>query len=96
MRERAEQLKGKLRQVFEASKEAMTVADALTYVDTLERLGLDNHFPEEIGAALSRVRTESDDGSADSLHFVALRFRLLRQHGFWVSAGKFIYCTVLS
>ncbi|KQJ98123.1 alpha-humulene synthase [Brachypodium distachyon] len=89
MRERAEQLKGKLRQVFEASKEAMTVADALTYVDTLERLGLDNHFPEEIGAALSRVRTESDDGSADSLHFVALRFRLLRQHGFWVSADVF-------
>uniref|UniRef100_A0ACD6A9J9 Uncharacterized protein n=1 Tax=Avena sativa TaxID=4498 RepID=A0ACD6A9J9_AVESA len=90
MRERAEQLKGQVRQAFEARKDAMTLADALIYVDTLEHLGLDNHFREEIGAVLSRVQSEhmECEGSND-LHVVALRFRLLRQHGLWVPTDVF-------
>lgn len=90
MRERAEQLKEEVRQVFEASKDTMTIADASTYVDTLERLGIDNHFRKEIEAALSRIQME-DTESRDNkdLHGTALRFRLLRQHGFSVSADVF-------
>ncbi|RLM73346.1 hypothetical protein C2845_PM15G01030 [Panicum miliaceum] len=68
--------------------DAMGVADLVTYVDTLERLGLDNHFPEVIGAALNRIRTEEPD-DLNMLHIVALRFRLLWQHGTWVSADVF-------
>ncbi|XP_037418249.1 eudesmanediol synthase-like [Triticum dicoccoides] len=90
MRERAEQLKGQVRQAFKGSKDAMTGADALTYVDTLERLGIDNHFREEIEEALSLVHVEQveTDGS-NSLHITALKFRLLRQHGLWASEDVF-------
>ena len=88
MRERSEQLKGQVHQVFNASFDALDVADLVTYVDTLERLGLDNHFREVIGAALDRIRAEEPE--SNSLHIVALRFRLLRQHGIWVSAGNYI------
>ncbi|CAN6270906.1 unnamed protein product [Urochloa humidicola] len=94
MRERAELLKGQVRQAFDASMDAMGVADLVTHVDTLERLGIDNHFPEVIRAALDRiVRTEEPDESdnifRNDLHIVALRFRLLRQHGIWVPADVF-------
>jgi hypothetical protein len=96
MRERAEQLKGELRRrvLIEAGGEAASVAETVTLVDTLERLGVDTHFREEIDAALRGVlsgesRLDSGSGSCkdSDLRVVALRFRLLRQHGFWVSAG---------
>lgn len=100
MRRRADELKGELRRrVFQAAGEAMSVADAVTLVDTLERLGIDIHFREEIDAALRRVMSSGslDSGSGGSdhdsdLHVVALRFRLLRQHGFWVPAGTCRAC----
>lgn len=89
MRERAEQLKGQVRQAFKGSNDSMTVADALTYVDTLERLGIDNHFREEIGEALNLVQAEQTETSdSNSLHITALQFRLLRKHGLWVSEGN--------
>ncbi|CAL4914513.1 unnamed protein product [Urochloa decumbens] len=99
MRGRADQLKGELRRrLFEAAggEGAMGVADTVTLVDTLERLGIDNHFREEIDAALRRVISsesclDSGSGSKDDsdLRVVALRFRLLRQHGFFIPAGVF-------
>ena len=70
-----------------SSAQSMSVADTLSLVDTLERLGIDNHFHKEIDAALSRINTEKDFDSYNDLHTVVLRFCLLRQHGFWVSAG---------
>jgi len=88
MLERREQLKGEVCRMFEAAK-AMSMADTVKLVDTLERLGIDNHFVKEIDEALYRVHYEElDFGNSNDLHVVALRFRLLRQHGFWVSAGK--------
>jgi hypothetical protein len=88
MRERAELLKEQVRQVFSVSMDAMGVADLVTYVDTIERLGLDNHFPEMIEAAINRIRVEEPELDGISLHIVSVRFRLLRQHGIWVSAGN--------
>jgi hypothetical protein len=88
MRERRDQLNGEVGRMFEAAK-AMSMADTVKLVDTLERLGIDNHFVKEIDEALCRVHDEElDFGNSNDLHVVALRFRLLRQHGFWVSAGK--------
>jgi len=84
MRERAHQLKGEVRRrMFDAGGEATrSVADMVTLVDTLQRLGIDNHFRQEVDAALKRINScESLD---DGLQIVALRFRLLRQHGVWV------------
>ncbi|VAH67721.1 unnamed protein product [Triticum turgidum subsp. durum] len=90
MRERAEQLKGQVRQAFKGGKDTMTIADALTYVDTLERLGIDNHFREEIEEALNLLHVEQAeiDGS-NSLHITTLKFRLFRQHGLWASEDVF-------
>ncbi|RLN23652.1 hypothetical protein C2845_PM07G29830 [Panicum miliaceum] len=89
MRERADELKGKVRQMFGADR-ATSVAAMVDLVDELERLGVDNHFREEINAALSRIHSEGlDAGMSSNLHAVALRFCLLRQHGFWVSADVF-------
>jgi len=84
MRERAHQLKGEVRRrMFDAGGEATrSVADMVPLVDTLQRLGIDNHFRQEVDAALKRINScESLD---DGLQIVALRFRLLRQHGVWV------------
>ncbi|CAL4946416.1 unnamed protein product [Urochloa decumbens] len=89
MRERAGQIKEEVREIF-ASSEAMRLADMLSLVDTLERLSIDNHFHKEINAALSRIHDEEQEFcSSSDLHIVALRFCLLRQHGFWVSKDVF-------
>ncbi|OEL38904.1 (S)-beta-bisabolene synthase [Dichanthelium oligosanthes] len=90
MRERSNQLKGEVRRMFEAGK-TTGVAETVRLVDTLERLGIDNHFREEIDAALGRVHSEELEyfGGYNDLHVVALRFRLLRQHGFWVPTDVF-------
>ncbi|CAL5083184.1 unnamed protein product [Urochloa decumbens] len=90
MRERADHLKEGVRRMFEAGK-ATSEAETLTLVDTLERLGIDNHFREEVDMALARVHNEEldGDGSSSDIHFVSLRFRLLRQHGLRVPAGVF-------
>ncbi|CAN6382046.1 unnamed protein product [Urochloa humidicola] len=89
MRERRDQLKGEVRQMFETKKD-MSMADIMKLVDTLERLGIDNHFVKEIDEALYRVHGEVEDTcNSNDLHVVALRFRLLRQHGFWISTDVF-------
>nr|CAB3446133.1 unnamed protein product [Digitaria exilis] len=88
MRERVNQLKGAVRRVFEVSKASAT--DATKLVDTLQHFGVEHYFREEIDAALSRIRDEEPMfASSNNLHIIALRFRLLRQHGIWVSADVF-------
>ena len=90
MLERREQLKGEVCRMFEAAK-AMSMANTVKLVDTLECLGIDNHFVKEIDEALYRVHEEElDFGNSNDLHVVSLRFRLLKQHGIWVSAGKYM------
>ncbi|KAF8775212.1 hypothetical protein HU200_004612 [Digitaria exilis] len=89
MRERANELKGEVRQMFDADN-VMSVADMVNLVDELQRLGIDNHFRKEINAGLSRIHSEELDAvMSNDLHTVALRFCLLRQHGFWVSTDVF-------
>lgn len=91
MRGRAEQLKGEVHRMFEAGKAMNDASDTVSLVDALERLGIDNHFREEIDVALSRIHGEDDTdvGSSHDLHTVALRFCLLRKHGFWVPTDVF-------
>ncbi|KAF8708710.1 hypothetical protein HU200_030092 [Digitaria exilis] len=89
MRERADELKGQVRRMFEAT---MSMADAVTLVDTLEHLGIGLRFREEIDSLLGRVYRADEDlefSASNDLHIVSLRFRLLRQHGFFVSADVF-------
>ncbi|KAK2975721.1 hypothetical protein RJ640_010780 [Escallonia rubra] len=59
----------------------------LELIDTVQRLGLKYHFEKEIKKAL-----DSDGNNAwfcDTLYATALRFRLLRQHGYDVPEDVF-------
>ncbi|MBA0569524.1 hypothetical protein Golob_003245 [Gossypium lobatum] len=72
----------------------------LTMIDAIQRLGIDHHFQHEIEQVLQRQFMLSANGNGFhnyDLHEVALRFRLLRQEGYFVPAGplvKLIYCFV--
>ncbi|KAJ1255974.1 hypothetical protein BS78_05G194100 [Paspalum vaginatum] len=84
MTERVNKLKVVVSGLFGACKNVM---EKLNLVDTLQHLGIDHHFEERIAAALNSVH--NSEFSSSSLHEVALRFRVLRQHGFLVSADVF-------
>ncbi|KAG9454293.1 hypothetical protein H6P81_007197 [Aristolochia fimbriata] len=57
-------------------------------IDSLQQLGIDHHFQEEIGSLLS-LCYQHKNSSTDSLYHVAVVFRLLRQHGFDLSPNVF-------
>ncbi|EAY90094.1 hypothetical protein OsI_11662 [Oryza sativa Indica Group] len=92
MREHVDQLK---RQVRCKLSKATSMAYTVMLVDVLERLHIDDHFRDEINVALQHVlllhhKEHADSvAAADLLHLESLRFRLLRQHGFLVSADVF-------
>ncbi|EAY90099.1 hypothetical protein OsI_11666 [Oryza sativa Indica Group] len=93
-RGRAEELKVQVRSKLLKAKSGSSAADMVMLVDTLERLGIDNHFRHEIAAMLHRVHREQQGCTAgsdddDDLHITSLQFRLLRKHGFRVSAAVF-------
>jgi len=85
MAERINQLKEDVSGMFQAAKN--NVVETMNLVDVVQRLGIDHHFEEQIATALARIH--SADFNSSSLHEVALRFRLLRQQGFWVSPDEF-------
>lgn len=62
--------------MFQACKNAV---EKMNLVDVIQRLGVEHHFEEQI----------TTEFNSPSLHEVALRFRLLRQQGFGVSADEF-------
>lgn len=82
MRERANKLKEDVCTLFTDSKDLL---GKMNLVDTIQHLGIDHLFENEIDTALKDIH-ESDFPSSN-LHEVALRFRLLRERGFWVSPG---------
>ncbi|RLN42001.1 hypothetical protein C2845_PM01G14960 [Panicum miliaceum] len=84
MIKRANKLKGEVCGLFEACR---NVVEKLDLVDVLQRLGIDRHFQEQIATTLSSIHR--DEFNSSNLHEAALRFRLLRQHGFWVPADEF-------
>uniref|UniRef100_A0A7C9CM66 S-linalool synthase n=1 Tax=Opuntia streptacantha TaxID=393608 RepID=A0A7C9CM66_OPUST len=73
------------------SREADEVEE-LIMVDMIQRLGLEHYFCKDIQAILERHYLKCcalEEGGGDDLHKVALRFRLLRQEGYNVSADSF-------
>lgn len=61
----------------------------LEQIDMLQRLGLSYHFEDEINNLLKGIHS-SDFGKdtwKDNLHATSLKFRLLRQHEYWVPQG---------
>ncbi|WVZ94929.1 hypothetical protein U9M48_040756 [Paspalum notatum var. saurae] len=86
MEERAEVLKEEVRELVKAANEIPTI---LELVMTLQRLGLDNYYENEIDDKLSFVYNSDYDDK--DLNLVSLRFYLLRKNGYDVSSDVFKY-----
>jgi hypothetical protein len=84
MVKRAEKLKEDVHMMFNAGNS--TSAGRMFLVDALQHLGIDHHFQEQIHITL-RELSQNQLASSASLCEEALRFRLLREHGHWVSPG---------
>ncbi|XP_028807701.1 probable terpene synthase 2 [Neltuma alba] len=86
--------KEKLKKVISSNDQSPL--EKLEFIDWVQRLGVSYHFEHEIEEALARIHSIYTSNSnvirqdgGDNLHFVALLFRLLRQHGYPVSSDVF-------
>ncbi|PNX69414.1 myrcene synthase chloroplastic-like, partial [Trifolium pratense] len=61
--------------------------DQLEFIDVLQRLGVAYHFTDEIKNILDNIYNTQTSKSKKNLHATALKFRLLRQHGYDISPG---------
>ncbi|XP_040947372.1 tricyclene synthase TPS4, chloroplastic-like [Gossypium hirsutum] len=88
-KERAAKLEQELR--FVLHDENAEPVNLLELIDDIQRLGLGHHFEIDINRALENFVSSDDYSVATkySLHATALRFRLLRQHGYVVSQDVF-------
>uniref|UniRef100_A0A0E0HCB2 Terpene synthase n=2 Tax=Oryza nivara TaxID=4536 RepID=A0A0E0HCB2_ORYNI len=84
MMNKADKLKQAVRTLFRTCND---MVDKMHLVDAIQRLGIDHLFQEEISSTLSDIN--GSQFASNSLHEVALRFRLLRENGFWVSPDVF-------
>ncbi|KAK9904363.1 hypothetical protein M0R45_000799 [Rubus argutus] len=62
--------------------------EGLNMIDAVQRLGIDYHFQQVIDEILHKQMNMMISAHGD-LHEVAIRFRLLRQQGYFVPAGKY-------
>jgi hypothetical protein len=93
IKQQVEELKEKVRKMLMAPGEKSS--QKLNFIDAIQRLGVSYHFEDEIQEILQQLHEtlhDCDDHEYDDdLHTVALRFRLLRQQGFYISCGTFFY-----
>lgn len=82
---RVEELKLEVKQLL---KETFEPLAQLELIDSISRLGLTYHFEEEIRVALARFYAEGFE-HLHGLKETALCFRLLREHGHYVSSDVF-------
>ncbi|XP_042399446.1 alpha-humulene synthase [Zingiber officinale] len=82
---RVEELKERVRNLFKETSD--DVLQIMNLVDSIQLLGLDYHFEKEIVTALRLVY--GADAENYGLYEFSLRFRLLRQHGYYLSADVF-------
>ncbi|KAK2650722.1 hypothetical protein Ddye_018211 [Dipteronia dyeriana] len=92
-RKRAEKLEEEVRCMI--NNEDAEMLSILELIDDIQRLGLRHRFDKDIKRALDDRIVPWDNGhefdvkAEDKLHVTALRFRLLRQHGYLVSQDVF-------
>ncbi|XP_048328538.2 valencene synthase-like [Ziziphus jujuba] len=63
----------------------------LELIDAIQRLGVSYHFEREINEALEKIYNSYGflDEEDDDLYTISLWFRLLRQHGYYISCDVF-------
>ncbi|XP_039030231.1 (+)-delta-cadinene synthase isozyme A-like [Hibiscus syriacus] len=61
----------------------------LPFIDAVQRLGVSYHFEKEIEVQLEKIYHIKTNEVDNDLYTTALRFRLLREHGFRVSCDAF-------
>jgi len=88
LQERATKLEEKVR--FMINGTDMEPLSLLELIDDIERLGLFFRFQDWINKTLLTLVSIQNfkDRTTTSLHETALRFRILRRHGFDVSQGR--------
>ncbi|KAK1366139.1 hypothetical protein POM88_041719 [Heracleum sosnowskyi] len=86
--EPASELKEEVRLIF---NNVVKPLDQLELTDRLQRLGLDYHFHDENNRTLKNIHTglQNNEIWEKDLHATALEFRLLRQHGHYISLEGF-------
>ncbi|XP_044954970.1 zingiberene synthase-like [Hordeum vulgare subsp. vulgare] len=85
MEEKAEVLKEEVRKIVKNTHELSKLLDLIM---TLQRLGLDIYYENDINELLHSVY--KSDYNEEDLHLVSLRFYLLRTNGYDVSADVFL------
>ncbi|KAJ4981115.1 hypothetical protein NE237_031952 [Protea cynaroides] len=85
-----EKLKKDVRYMLINNNERATLAQ-LDLIDDLQRLGLEYHFEKEIKEAMDALKSVINNSGIidDDVHSTAFCFRLLRQHGYFVSQDVF-------
>ncbi|CAN0915661.1 Probable terpene synthase 3 [Linum grandiflorum] len=64
--------------------------ERLNLLDAIQRLGISYHFEPEIEQLVEQEIDEIPSANDGDLHTVALRFRILRQHGYNAPTGEFV------
>ncbi|XP_012827395.1 PREDICTED: LOW QUALITY PROTEIN: germacrene-D synthase-like [Erythranthe guttata] len=90
-KEELERQKETVRNLLTAAQmEDDSLVHKLQLIDAIQRLGVAYHFEDEIEKSLRRMYDGGEDNiNNNDLHFVALRFRLLRQQGHHVPCDVF-------
>lgn len=66
--------------------------EQLNLIDTIEHLGVEYHFEQEIEDGLKQIyESFNEDCVEDDVYHLSTRFRILRQHGYPVSSGKLFF-----
>ncbi|XP_059664108.1 probable terpene synthase 9, partial [Cornus florida] len=80
-----EELKEESRRLLDSTKGKISMQ--LKLMDSMQRLGVSYLFQQEIGKCISSIA--SSDATCSDLYTTALRFRLLRSHGYSISSDVF-------
>lgn len=86
MRVKADKLKEDIHKLLKMSKSS--TVEKMSLLDAIQHLGIDHLFQEQINTVIDEIH--KSEFNSDCLYEVALHFRLLREHGRWVSPGIYV------